>query len=100
MFRKIEGLSGEPETISLTVEGARVSAAPGETVAAVLLRAGYTHTRTTPVSDSPRAPYCLMGVCFDCLVEIDGIPNQKACQTPVREGMRVSRQDREGDLVG
>lgn len=34
----------------------------------------------------------MMGVCFECLVEIDGIPNRQACMIPVREGMVVRRQ--------
>jgi hydrogen cyanide synthase HcnC len=58
--------------------------------AAVLIGNGIT--RTTPVSGSPRAPYCMMGVCFDCLMEIDGVPNTQACMVPVAEGMRISRQ--------
>jgi NADH dehydrogenase/NADH:ubiquinone oxidoreductase subunit G len=35
----------------------------------------------------------MMGVCFDCLVEVDGAPNRQACLTPVREGMVIRRQD-------
>ena len=58
--------------------------------AAVLLHGGIS--RTTPVSGSPRAPYCMMGVCFDCLMEIDGAPNRQACLVPVAEGMRINRQ--------
>ena len=48
--------------------------------------------RTTPVTGELRAPYCLMGVCFECLVEIDGVPNQQGCLAQVREGMRIERQ--------
>jgi predicted molibdopterin-dependent oxidoreductase YjgC len=44
------------------------------------------------VSGEPRAPYCMMGVCFECLVEVDGVPNVQACMTSVREGMTVRRQ--------
>jgi predicted molibdopterin-dependent oxidoreductase YjgC len=35
----------------------------------------------------------MMGVCFDCLMEIDGVPNRQACQVLVREGMQVRRQE-------
>ena len=45
-----------------------------------------------PVTCSPRGPYCMMGVCFDCLVEIDGRPNQQGCLVEVRAGMKVARQ--------
>jgi len=46
-------------------------------------------TRATPVTGRPRTPYCLMGVCFDCLMEIDGKANQRACQIIVEDGMRI-----------
>jgi hypothetical protein len=59
--------------------------------AAVLVR-GDGSARTTSLSGEPRAPYCLMGVCFECLLEIDGVPNQQGCLIPVRDGMRIDRQ--------
>ncbi|VVN69716.1 (2Fe-2S)-binding protein [Pseudomonas fluorescens] len=66
---------------------------PGDvSLAAALLVSGIRTTRTTVVTGQPRAPYCLMGVCFECLVEIDGIPNCQACMITVREGMRVRSQ--------
>jgi hypothetical protein len=58
-------------------------------VAAALLGSGHLACRTTPVKGAPRAPFCMMGVCFDCLLEIDGLPNRQGCMTVVREGMRV-----------
>jgi predicted molibdopterin-dependent oxidoreductase YjgC len=48
--------------------------------------------RASPVSGAPRAPYCLMGVCFECLVEVDGVRDRQACLTTIRDGMRVRRQ--------
>jgi predicted molibdopterin-dependent oxidoreductase YjgC len=79
-------------TVTLLVEGRPVTAQAGESVAAALLAAGIITTRTTPVSGVPRSPFCLMGVCFDCLMEIDGVPNRQACMTPVRDGMTVALQ--------
>ena len=64
----------------------------GTNVAAVLLAGGIRTFRTTPVSGSPRAPYCMMGVCFECLVEIDGHPNRQACLAVVCDGMQVRTQ--------
>ncbi len=78
--------------VSLTVDGRTVIAYEGETVAAVLLAEGHIATRNTR-SGSPRGVYCGMGVCFDCLVVVDGAPNTRACVTWVREGMDVARQD-------
>ncbi|NJO24067.1 MAG: (2Fe-2S)-binding protein [Sphingomonadales bacterium] len=89
MFQRI-GKSGGDVVIS--VDGATVTARAGDTVAAALLAAGLTSTRTTPVSGTPRAPYCMMGVCFECLVTIDDIGNRQGCLIPVREGMRVETQ--------
>lgn len=60
--------------------------------AAMLLHLGGGPTRTTPISQSPRAPSCMMGVCFECLAAIDGVPNRQGCLTPVAEGMQIRRQ--------
>jgi len=81
--------------VEIVVEGRPVEAYEGETVATVLLAEGYVATRTT-VSGEPRGVFCGMGVCFDCLVVVDGVPNTRACMTWVREGMQVARQ---GGLV-
>ncbi len=78
--------------VSFRVEGQPVTARAGESVAAAVLAAGLGPTRTTPVSASPRAPYCMMGVCFECLMVIDGQPNTQGCMTPVAEGMEVDFQ--------
>jgi D-hydroxyproline dehydrogenase subunit gamma len=84
----------EPQDpVSFDFEGETVTAESGDTVAAALLAHGIGHTRRAVVSGSPRAPYCLIGACFECLVEIDGRPNRQACLTPVCAGMRVRRQD-------
>jgi predicted molibdopterin-dependent oxidoreductase YjgC len=79
--------------VSLSVDDRVVSAPAGISVAAALLLNGVAPFRNTPVNGAPRAPYCMMGVCFDCLVEIDGMPSRQSCLTPVRDGMVVRRQD-------
>ncbi|WP_342359297.1 (2Fe-2S)-binding protein [Terrarubrum flagellatum] len=78
--------------VRFTFDGEALTAQEGDTVAAALLAAGQLATRHTPVSRAPRAPYCMMGVCFECLVVIDGAPNRQGCLTPVVEGMRVETQ--------
>ncbi|SAI72675.1 Uncharacterised protein [Bordetella ansorpii] len=90
MFRKLDD-PGAP-ALTLTIDGQPVQASPGETVAAVLLRQSQPASRTTPVHESPRAPYCMMGVCFDCLAIVDGVASTQTCLTTVREGMQVLRQ--------
>ncbi|MFL9874360.1 (2Fe-2S)-binding protein [Paraburkholderia megapolitana] len=70
----------------------------GRSVAAALLAAGIQRFRATPVSGAPRAPYCMMGACFECLVEIDGIPSRQSCLVMVKDGMRIRSQEGARDL--
>ncbi|HEV2508599.1 (2Fe-2S)-binding protein [Bosea sp. (in: a-proteobacteria)] len=90
MFRKLHDPG--PQAVTIFIDGRPVAAELGESVAAVLLRQQEGWSRTTPVSQSPRAPYCMMGVCFECLVEIDGQGSVQSCLTPVANGMRIARQ--------
>lgn len=78
--------------VTFEFEGEEVTSDDGDTLAAALLAHGVRQTREAPVSKNPRAAYCLIGVCFECLVEIDGRPNRQACMTQVRPGMKVRRQ--------
>jgi len=74
------------------VDGRPVECTKGDTVAAVLLANTAFPYRRTVVSGAPRMPVCMMGVCFDCLVEIDGIANQQGCLRLVMPGMKIKRQ--------
>lgn len=82
----------QPRRVTITLDGMAIEACEGDSVAAALLSASPAFTRRSPVSGAPRAPYCMMGICFECLVEIDGVPNRQACMIPVRDGMAVKRQ--------
>ena len=74
-------------------------AVPGDrSVAAALLASGVSRFRATPVLGAPRAPYCMMGACFECLVEIDGVPNRQSCMIEVKVGMRIRSQEGARDL--
>jgi predicted molibdopterin-dependent oxidoreductase YjgC len=90
MFRRAPDRLGKQ--VTFTFDGAPVLACEGDSVAAALLAAGIRACRTTPVSGAPRGPYCMMGVCFECLVRIDGVGNRQGCLVPVREGMKVETQ--------
>jgi predicted molibdopterin-dependent oxidoreductase YjgC len=79
-------------SVTITIDGKTVEARDGDTVAAAMLAAGLDYCRTTAVSGARRAPYCMMGVCFDCLVSIDGVGNRQGCVVQVREGMHVEIQ--------
>ncbi len=72
------------------LDGEAREAPAGVSVAAALLGLGETVFGTTPERLAPRAPFCLMGVCFSCVVEIDGARRQ-SCLVDLAEGMRVVR---------
>ena len=91
MFRRLPD-TANATPVTATIDGRRIAARDGDTVAAVLLLSGATTTRVSPVSGEPRAPYCMMGVCFECLVTIDGVGNRQSCIVPIREGMRIETQ--------
>jgi predicted molibdopterin-dependent oxidoreductase YjgC len=81
---------------AIEVDGRLISAEAGQTVAAALIGAGIVVFRHTPAG-APRGLFCGMGVCFDCLVTVDGLAEQRACMTPVQRGMRVQTGSAEGD---
>jgi predicted molibdopterin-dependent oxidoreductase YjgC len=80
------------DQVTFTFDGVPITASAGDSVAAALLAEGIRVCRTTPVSGAPRGPYCMMGVCFECLVRIDGVGNRQGCLVPVQEGMKVESQ--------
>jgi predicted molibdopterin-dependent oxidoreductase YjgC len=87
MFERLENAEA---SVSVEFDGEELHLAEGENLAAGLLAAGVAVFRHTPVSGAARAPYCMMGACFECLVEIDGMTMQ-ACMVTVRPGLVVRR---------
>ena len=77
--------------VNVYFENQKVAAFAGDSVAAALLANGIDFTRTTPVSNSRRAPFCMMGTCFECLMNIDNVPNRQACMVEVADGMQIRR---------
>ena len=75
----------------ITFDGIEIAARPGMTVAAALTAAGITTFRQTR-GGAARGLFCGMGVCQDCLVEIDGCPNQRACMTKIAGSLTVCSQ--------
>lgn len=88
------GMTRGPE-VRLTIDGRPVVAHQGESLAAVLIVEEHLATRLT-VNGEPRGVFCGMGVCFDCLVIVDGVPGTRACLTWAADGMRVERQSGPG----
>ncbi len=80
--QRIRGIQrGDP--ISITVDGEQVEAYPGESIAAALLASGRRAFRRTAKENAPRGIYCGMGICFDCVATVDGVPNVCTCMTAV-----------------
>lgn len=80
------------ECITITLDGMPITAQSGDTVAAAVLAQSGDAFRST-ANETPRAAYCMMGVCFECLLEIDGKANMQGCMTHARDGMVVRRQN-------
>jgi len=91
MFRPLD--PAPQSLVPVTLDGRPALLPAGANLAAALLAAGFTPFRRTPVSGAPRLPFCMMGVCFDCLAQIDGQANRQTCLETVREGMVIARQE-------
>ncbi|WP_293798845.1 (2Fe-2S)-binding protein [uncultured Bosea sp.] len=90
MFRRFT--DREQSNVTILVDGRPIVAKATDSVAAAMFAAGIAACRTTAVEDRPRGPYCMMGVCFDCLAVVDGIGSRQGCMTRVRDGMVVETQ--------
>lgn len=88
MFKKDESFING--TVRVTLDGHPADLPEGTSVAAALLGVGELTSRRSPSSGRKCGPHCLMGVCYECLMEIDGVKRQ-ACMTPVAEGMVINR---------
>ncbi|MEV6616386.1 (2Fe-2S)-binding protein [Streptomyces sp. NPDC051051] len=86
-------------SFTVTFDGREIEALPGQTVAAALWSAGVTAWRATREGGRPRGVFCGIGVCFDCLVTVDGRPNQRACLVPAVPGADVRTQEGTGHDV-
>ncbi|MGI9290421.1 MAG: (2Fe-2S)-binding protein [Gammaproteobacteria bacterium] len=76
-------------TVAIYIDDERFEVPAGTTLAAALYMAGQRVMRSTPRDKQPRSLFCGMGVCYDCMVVVDGRANVRACQTAVRSDMRV-----------
>lgn len=93
-FEAAEIERGEPFEFSFA--GQLVTAYPGETIGTALLAAGISTFRLTRQGGRPRGIFCGIGICFDCLVVIEGRLNQRACLTPAQPGLNVLPQEGAG----
>lgn len=80
----------DAEPVLLEVDGVAVEGLAGQTIAGVLLGAGRSSWRSSPRSGRPRGVFCGIGVCFDCLVTVNDVPDVRACQRRARDGDRIT----------
>lgn len=78
---------------TFTFDGGAIPVQPGQSVGAALVGAGIRSWRTTRKNGRPRGLFCGIGICYDCLITIDGVPNQCACLTPAKPGMQVASDE-------
>ena len=77
------------KAVKITVDGKALEAYEGETIAAALLSAGIHTLRRSPKKKEPRGVFCGIGICYECLVTVDGVHAVRACITPVADGMKI-----------
>jgi sarcosine oxidase subunit alpha len=88
IFRDVE--RGQP--FEIEVDGEKMVAYQGETIGAALLAAGRRTLRFTNKLEQPRGLYCGIGLCQECRMTVNGIPNTQACQTLATPGCRIETQ--------
>ena len=92
----ILGRQSPAKTLRITVDGKKIKAREGEMIIAALLSAGIRVNRFTSKYNEPRGIFCGVGQCTDCVMIVNGIPNVRACVSPVEEGMVIETQYGEG----
>ena len=86
--------------VTFSFDGLPVEGRPDEPIAAALFAAGIRVLRTMPRFGDERGGFCMIGRCTDCLVVVDGVPNVRACVTPVAGGLDVRTQRGLGEANG
>jgi predicted molibdopterin-dependent oxidoreductase YjgC len=92
---ELVGATPDP-AVPFVFDGVPMTALPGQTVGAALLAGGVRTLRTTRIGERPRGMFCGIGMCFDCLVTVNGEPGVRACLVPVAEGDDVRTQRGDG----
>ena len=88
MFRELK--DGQKKEVVFFFEGKKLTAFDGETIASALLRSGEIFFRETK-NNNFRGPYCMIGICFECLVDVDQMQSLQSCQVIVKNNMQVKR---------
>ncbi len=88
MFRELK--EGSKKEVVFFFEGKKLTAFDGETIASALLRSGEIFFRESK-KHNYRGPFCMIGICFECLVDVDQMQSIQACQVIVKNNMQVKR---------
>lgn len=91
--RRIQKGFERSKKFEIEVNGEKITAFEGETIASALIGAGKHTFRRTPKKNQPRGFYCGIGLCYECMMVVDGVPNTRACQTLAAPGCRVETQE-------
>ena len=91
--RRIQIGTNRGRRFEIEVDGQKLFAYEGETIAAALLAAGIRVSRLTPKKHEPRGVYCGIGICHECVMVVDGVPNIRTCQTLATPGCKVTTQE-------
>ena len=77
------------ERVSFSFNGKDFECETGQTIAAALIAADQLELRSTRFGNEPRSVFCGIGICYDCVVVVNGIANQRSCLVEVKSGMKV-----------
>ena len=77
------------QPVTISIDSTPITVDTGTTVAGAMIAQGVTAWRSTRNNERPRGLFCGIGACFDCLVTIDSVPNQRACMVRVCEGQQI-----------
>ena len=93
MVRRIQKGVERGRQFEIIVDGEKIIAYGGETIAGALIANGRRAFRHTAKKHEPRGMYCGIGVCYECMMIVNGVPNTLTCQTMATPGCRVETQD-------
>ena len=77
------------ERVSFSFNGEEFTCEPGQSIAAALIASDHRELRATRFGNEPRSIFCGIGICFDCVVVVDGVANQRSCLIEAKPGMKV-----------
>ena len=91
MFRQLDSVV-DTEKIRIKIDGVMFEVPNNINVAEAICLSTSGRTRKTRANKKSRGPYCMMGVCYECLTMIDGAPNQQSCTKKVHDNMIIITQ--------